>query len=172
MGMRVGLARRAVGRGRAHPRHGRPLSPRPERSRSTAGRWRTIRAPEQQVRYGRRRCRALTDGGLNPVDLIGDWADRPVRFRGVPSNRVSNRVVNRGRLSTISLNIFIKQCIIREEWRRGWDSNPRYARAYNGFRDRPVQPLRHPSAVWRDHAAFIYAGAAPSATAAAATLRS
>ena len=32
-------------------------------------------------------------------------------------------------------------------WRREWDSNPRYARAYNGFRDRPVRPLRHPSAV-------------------------
>jgi hypothetical protein len=31
-------------------------------------------------------------------------------------------------------------------WRREWDSNPRYARAYNGFRDRPVRPLRHPSA--------------------------
>ena len=31
-------------------------------------------------------------------------------------------------------------------WRRGWDSNPRYAHAYNGFRDRPVRPLRHPSA--------------------------
>ena len=31
-------------------------------------------------------------------------------------------------------------------WRWGWDSNPRYACAYNGFRDRPVQPLRHPTA--------------------------
>ena len=31
-------------------------------------------------------------------------------------------------------------------WRRGWDSNPRYACAHNGFRDRPVRPLRHPSA--------------------------
>ena len=28
-------------------------------------------------------------------------------------------------------------------WRRGWDSNPRYACAYTGFRDRPVQPLWH-----------------------------
>ena len=31
-------------------------------------------------------------------------------------------------------------------WRRERDSNPRYACAHNGFRDRPVQPLRHPSA--------------------------
>lgn len=27
--------------------------------------------------------------------------------------------------------------------RRGRDSNPRYACTHNGFRDRPVQPLRH-----------------------------
>ena len=33
-----------------------------------------------------------------------------------------------------------------QEWRRGWDSNPRYPQGYNGFRDRPVRPLRHPSA--------------------------
>ncbi len=30
-------------------------------------------------------------------------------------------------------------------WRRGWDSNPRYGLTYNGFRDRPDRPLRHPS---------------------------
>ncbi len=28
-------------------------------------------------------------------------------------------------------------------WRRGWDSNPRYARTHNGFRDRPDRPLWH-----------------------------
>ncbi len=27
--------------------------------------------------------------------------------------------------------------------RRGRDSNPGYPKGYNGFRDRPVQPLRH-----------------------------
>lgn len=32
--------------------------------------------------------------------------------------------------------------------RRGGDSNPRYANAYTGFRNRPVQPLRHLS--WSD----------------------
>ena len=31
------------------------------------------------------------------------------------------------------------------ERRRGWDSNPRYACTHNGFRDRPIQPLSHPS---------------------------
>src|SRR5207244_4311670 len=31
-------------------------------------------------------------------------------------------------------------------WRRERDSNPRYAYAYSGFRDRPIQPLSHLSA--------------------------
>ena len=31
----------------------------------------------------------------------------------------------------------------RNSWRRGWDSNPRTACTVNGFRDRPVRPLRH-----------------------------
>lgn len=31
-------------------------------------------------------------------------------------------------------------------WRRGWDSNPRFPRRNNGFRDRPDRPLWHPSA--------------------------
>ena len=30
-------------------------------------------------------------------------------------------------------------------WRWGWDSNPRCTCAHNGFRDRPVRPLRHPT---------------------------
>ncbi len=29
------------------------------------------------------------------------------------------------------------------KWRRGWDSNPRYACTHNGFRDRPDRPLWH-----------------------------
>ncbi len=28
-------------------------------------------------------------------------------------------------------------------WRKEWDSNPRYPYGYNGFRDRPIQPLSH-----------------------------
>jgi hypothetical protein len=40
-----------------------------------------------------------------------------------------------------------KECLDWASWRREWDSNPRYARAYNGFRDRPVRPLRHPSTI-------------------------
>ena len=32
-------------------------------------------------------------------------------------------------------------------WRRGWDSNPRYAEAHDGFQDRSLKPLGHPSTV-------------------------
>jgi hypothetical protein len=36
---------------------------------------------------------------------------------------------------------------LRMVWRRGWDSNPRYAlTAYNGLANRRLQPLGHPSA--------------------------
>jgi hypothetical protein len=30
-----------------------------------------------------------------------------------------------------------------KNWRRGWDSNPRYGRPHNGFRGRRLQPLGH-----------------------------
>ena len=32
------------------------------------------------------------------------------------------------------------------KWRRGWDSNPRYAFTHAGFQDRCLKPLGHPSA--------------------------
>lgn len=35
-------------------------------------------------------------------------------------------------------------------WRRGWDSNPRYGCPYSGFRDRPNRPLWHPSGLRAD----------------------
>ena len=33
----------------------------------------------------------------------------------------------------------------REDWRREWDSNPRYGYPYDGFQDRCLKPLGHPS---------------------------
>ena len=36
-----------------------------------------------------------------------------------------------------------KYHLSRACWRRGWDSNPRYACTHNGFRDRPDRPLWH-----------------------------
>src|SRR6266568_1396779 len=41
------------------------------------------------------------------------------------------------------LRVLEKEKKLLTRWRRGWDSNPRYACAYSGFRDRHVQPLRH-----------------------------
>src|ERR1700676_4870893 len=32
-----------------------------------------------------------------------------------------------------------------EEWRKGWDSNPRYPCRHAGFQDRCLKPLGHPS---------------------------
>src|SRR5215218_611063 len=34
-----------------------------------------------------------------------------------------------------------------EEWRMGWDSNPRWACTHGGFQDRCLKPLGHPSVV-------------------------
>ncbi len=47
-------------------------------------------------------------------------------------------------------------------WRRGRDSNPRYSREYNGFRDRPVRPLRHLSEFLNRAGSSRHGGANPS----------
>jgi uncharacterized protein YjiS (DUF1127 family) len=40
-----------------------------------------------------------------------------------------------------------KECPEWRDWRRGWDSNPRYGLSpYNGLANRRLQPLGHPSA--------------------------
>src|SRR3954470_7790000 len=36
------------------------------------------------------------------------------------------------------------------QWRRGWDSNPRWACTHGGFQDRCLKPLGHLSD-WRQH---------------------
>ena len=100
-----------------------PIAP-PQRSRSTAGCSCAICALERWARYGRRRCRALTDGGLTPSVCGPDGRDRPVRFRGVSRNRVSNRVENRGRRSVKSKHIVLMQHVTQRSWRRDGDSNP------------------------------------------------
>ena len=40
--------------------------------------------------------------------------------------------------------------------RRGWDSNPRYAETYNGFRDRPIQPLSHLSVLQYNNISALF----------------
>ncbi len=34
---------------------------------------------------------------------------------------------------------------LKPKERREWDLNPRWAYTHNGFRDRPIRPLSHPS---------------------------
>jgi hypothetical protein len=60
--------------------------------------------------------------------------DNPFGTRVSPISKLRNTVlpVSPGRTTAI--------------WRRGWDSNPRYACTHNGFRDRPDRPLWHLSA--------------------------
>jgi hypothetical protein len=50
-------------------------------------------------------------------------------------------------------------CSINHWERRGRDSNPRYPRGYNGFRDRPDRPLRHLS---RCHKRMVMWEASPT----------
>ena len=68
IGARLGLARKSVGRGRAHPRYDRPLAPRLDRSRSTARRSCAICVPERKAHRGRQRA------GATSTRLLATWA--------------------------------------------------------------------------------------------------
>jgi hypothetical protein len=70
--------------------------------------------------------------------------DRPMAFSGhpQPATNVSATSVFRRPKGVPELRELPK-CILRGKWRRGWDSNPRYACTHNGFRDRPDRPLWH-----------------------------
>ncbi len=59
-------------------------------------------------------------------------SNRHFRFLGFEPRNRRGQTCERGRSGPFA-NV----------WRRGRDSNPRYSREYNGFRDRPVRPLRH-----------------------------
>ena len=39
----------------------------------------------------------------------------------------------------------LQQGVTQSRWRRGWDSNPRWACTHGGFQDRCLKPLGHPS---------------------------
>ena len=66
-------------------------------------------------------------------------ADGEVRITGSKS-RLLQMLVSGG-----GVNAVLAQGL---GWRRGWDSNPRYACTHNGFRDRPNRPLWHLSTGW------------------------
>ena len=64
-------------------------------------------------------------------------AEGEVRIMGSKSRLLQTLVAGSGVVSVPTQGL---------KWRRGWDSNPRMACTINGFRDRPVRPLRHLSA--------------------------
>ena len=56
------------------------------------------------------------------------------------------RVDGRAPFYHFAFNIPENKIVQALEWRREWDSNPRYGFPYGGFQDRCHQPLGHPSA--------------------------
>ena len=58
-------------------------------------------------------------------------------------NRIGNACRKTALLRALSQRSKFTETSCRGDWRREGDSNPRNACALNGFRDRPVQPLRH-----------------------------
>jgi site-specific DNA recombinase len=74
-------------------------------------------------------------------------ADREIRIMGSKSNLL--------RALTSAGGVVLPAGPVRgsaPNWRRGWDSNPRYGCPYSGFRDRPNRPLWHPSEARADTA--------------------
>jgi hypothetical protein len=50
-----------------------------------------------------------------------------------------------GTLCLDGANYKQKQHLEGPLWRKGWDSNPRWACTHGGFQDRCLKPLGHPS---------------------------
>ncbi len=82
----------------------------------------------------------------------GRWLDALASFSAIPfGKRSKNRKAAPKSMCTLGCMLLLDgtiiypsfQHIMRMSWRRGWDSNPRYACTHNGFRDRPDRPLWH-----------------------------
>jgi hypothetical protein len=71
--------------------------------------------------------------------------DRPMAFSGhpQPATNVSATSVFRRPKGGCGNCGNCGNAFFGGKWRRGWDSNPRYACTHNGFRDRPDRPLWH-----------------------------
>ena len=79
--------------------------------------------------------------GIVPASPYGDPV---IPRRGAGPPRAARRPAHTRQIKTApNGTVFI--------WRRGWDSNPRYACAYSGFRDRYIQPLCHLSVKLLQH---------------------
>ena len=104
--------------------------------------------PQMVQRYARTaRERIRIDGGgyrrdhLRALAQRVEVADREVRIVGSKSNLLQALTAAAG---VKPATPGIRSSVLK--WRRGWDSNPRYAlTAYNGLANRRLQPLGHPS---------------------------
>jgi site-specific DNA recombinase len=99
--------------------------------------------PDQIARFAavaRRRMRGK-DGGFRRDHLRAlaqrvEVAEREVRIMG-SRNQLLRVLASANSVETAANGVRTYV----PEWRRGRDSNPRYADAHTGFRDRPIQPL-------------------------------
>ena len=120
-----------------------------ERSRTAvenAGQIITATQLDKFAQAARRRMRG-SDGGYRRDHLRAlaqrvEVSEREVRIMGSKNTLLRVLAASNGVESAANdVRIYVP------EWRRGWDSNPRYGLSpYNGLANRRLQPLGHPSA--------------------------
>ena len=90
------------------------------------------------------RERIRIDGGgyrrdhLRALARRVEVADDEIRIMGSKGNLLRTLAAASGAKPATS---GVRSSVLK--WRRGRDSNPRYPKSDNGFRDRPDRPLRH-----------------------------
>ena len=99
----------------------------------------------------RQKMKMAERGGLEPPQAFRPAAlptrchtiRRPLRNSAIPQLGASRHERNRWLWRASIVKKPARPGGRAINWRRGWDSNPRYPSRYNGFRDRPIQPLSH-----------------------------
>ena len=97
---------------------------------------------------------AVAPNHSDVVRITASWIERWIRFKYLKNNTtcvvvmLSEKIDMRGKvvITTLSRQQILHKTI-RRIWRRERDSNPRCPCGHNGFRDRPIQPLWHLSAM-------------------------
>ncbi len=87
-------------------------------------------------------CRKTRSGGPTSADKSRRCDQSSVRPGSAAADRYGNETLGQGRVS--------RRIIVPNQWRRGWDSNPRWACTHAGFQDRCLKPLGHPSGLAAD----------------------
>ncbi len=149
---------------RAEPPRGRG-APRPAPCRRASG---TCGSPSASGRLRRLAWRRLLDVSDDELAAVLGWAQQamrclgrggsaaPVAYRrpGRPCRRCATPIESRGPrrgepdgvlVPALPAGLSQRGRLRESAQRRGRDLNPREACTPNGFRDRPVRPLRHPS---------------------------